>query len=56
MHFHGNNPPPTQERGLTVVVEPAVLVESTVTESRQYTDVRQQLVSWEDGVTGERNS
>ena len=43
-----------QERGLTVIVEPAVLVEGTVRDSDAYSNTREQLISWEDGIAGAR--
>ncbi|XP_064384168.1 NAD kinase-like [Halichondria panicea] len=39
-----------EERGLTVIVEPAVLMEGTVRDSDAYSNTRGQLISWEDGI------
>lgn len=46
---------PVQERGLTVIVEPAVLMEGTVRDSDAYSNTRGQLISWEDGIKGARD-
>lgn len=41
-----------EQRGLTVIVEPSVLMEPTVKDADSYTKVREKLESWEDGVAG----